>query len=82
MFKMTEVFKVPRYLICAFEYADYSGLSDEAENMVRDFIIKHGRDDVGMYFQWMGEDDGLCSDEFGGHYAEYTNMTIGYNIEP
>ena len=75
------MFKVPLRLITAFEYADYSGLTDIEVKQVKD-VINNCRNDVGMYFNWYGTNEGICSPEFGGLFSNYINMTIGYNIEP
>ena len=33
-------YKIPEYAICAIEYGDYTGLTDEDEKQIKDFLAK------------------------------------------
>lgn len=66
-------YKIPEYAVCAIEYGDYTGLTDEEEREIRYFLSKefpngfvvdwHGNEpDVEPYFSpspafWLGTND-------------------------
>lgn len=38
--KLIGTYKIPEYAICAIEYGDYSGISDEDEQEIKNFLIR------------------------------------------
>lgn len=36
--KLIGTYKIPEYAICAIEYGDFSGLSEEDEQKIKDFL--------------------------------------------
>lgn len=61
-------FKIPEYAICAIEYGDFSGLSNEDENNINEFLERECPN--GHIVDWHSDDEDnepyFCSyPEFG-----------------
>lgn len=47
-------YKIPEYAVCAIEYGDYTGLTDEEEREIRDFLSKEFPNGFVVY--WHGNE--------------------------
>lgn len=47
-------YRIPVYAVCAIEYGDFSGMSDEDEKEIREFLDREFPN--GFVVDWNGED--------------------------
>ena len=58
--------------VCAIEYGDYSGLSDDDERLVTQWLDKLP---AGVSFDW-GEESEFCRDDISGLMADCIEVKI------
>lgn len=52
--KLIGTYKIPEYAVCAIEYGDYTGINDEDEREIRDFLSREFPN--GYIVDWNGGD--------------------------
>lgn len=52
--KLIGTYKIPEYAVCAIEYGDFTGISDEEEREIRDFLSEEFPN--GFVVDWHGNE--------------------------